>query len=118
MLLPRPEKETVELKPAGAGVAVTEANKKEYVNLVAEHRMITAIKPQITAFFQGFWELVPKRLISETSQSLGSGPKTDLVWGGPISLGRLLLGPHGSGRPGRKAFGSAEEPPERAPAPE
>ena len=88
------------------------------MNLVAEHRMITAIKPQITAFFQGFWELVPKRLISETSQSLGSGPKTDLVWGGPISLGRLLLGPHGSGRPGRKAFGSAEEPPERAPAPE
>ena len=58
------KKETVELKPAGAGVAVTEANKKEYVNLVAEHRMITAIKPQITAFLQGFWELVPKRLIS------------------------------------------------------
>ena len=45
-------------------MAVTEANKKEYVNLVAEHRMITAIKPQITAFLQGFWELVPKRLIS------------------------------------------------------
>ena len=43
---------------------MTEANKKEYVNLVAEHRMITAIKPQITAFLQGFWELVPKRLIS------------------------------------------------------
>ena len=39
-------------------MAVTEANKKECVNLVAEHRMITAIKPQITAFLQGFWELV------------------------------------------------------------
>ena len=52
--------ETVELKPGGAGIKVTEGNKREYVNLVARHRMTTAIKAQIGAFLEGFWELVPK----------------------------------------------------------
>ena len=31
-----------------------------YVDLVAQHRMTTAIKEQITAFLAGFWELIPK----------------------------------------------------------
>ena len=39
---------------------VTEENKREYVNLVARHRMTTAIKSQINSFLQGFWDLVPK----------------------------------------------------------
>lgn len=39
---------------------VTEDNKREYVNLVARHRMTTAIKPQINSFLDGFWDLVPK----------------------------------------------------------
>ena len=39
---------------------VTEENKREYVNLVARHRMTTAIKPQINSFLEGFWDLVPK----------------------------------------------------------
>lgn len=39
---------------------VTEENKREYVNLIARHRMTTAIKPQINAFLTGFWDLVPK----------------------------------------------------------
>lgn len=52
--------ETVELKPGGANIKVTEANKREYVNLLARHRMTTAIKAQLGAFLEGFWELVPK----------------------------------------------------------
>ncbi|KFM28642.1 E3 ubiquitin-protein ligase UPL1 [Auxenochlorella protothecoides] len=43
---------------------VTNENKKEYVNLVARHRMTTAIREQITAFLTGFWDIVPKELIS------------------------------------------------------
>ena len=39
---------------------VTEENKKEYVNLVAQHRMTTAIREQLQAFLSGFWDLVPK----------------------------------------------------------
>lgn len=39
---------------------VTNENKREYVNLVAWHRMTTAIKAQINAFLTGFWDLVPK----------------------------------------------------------
>lgn len=53
-----------ELKPGGRDIPVTEANKHEYVNLVAEHRMTTAIRPQITAFLEGFHELIPKELIA------------------------------------------------------
>ena len=39
---------------------MTEANKREYVDLVAEHRMTTAIRQQIQAFLKGFWDMVPK----------------------------------------------------------
>ena len=42
----------VELKPGGAQCAVTEGNKADYVKRVCEHRMTTAIKPQIEAFLQ------------------------------------------------------------------
>lgn len=37
----------VELVPGGRDVKVTEANKHEYVNLIARHRMTTSIKAQI-----------------------------------------------------------------------
>ena len=56
--------ELVDLKPDGSNIRVTEATKREYVDLVARHRMTTAIKPQIQAFLGGFWELVPKVLLA------------------------------------------------------
>jgi hypothetical protein len=34
------------------------------VDLVARHRMTTAIKPQLRSFLEGFWELVPRHLIA------------------------------------------------------
>lgn len=58
------QRSMVELKPGGAAIRVTDANKKEYVNLVARHRMTTAIKEQIRAFLEGFWDVVPRELIS------------------------------------------------------
>ena len=44
----------------GKDLRVTEANKRQYVDLIARHRMTTSIKQQITAFLEGFWQLVPK----------------------------------------------------------
>lgn len=54
----------IELKPNGAAIPVTEENKAEYVRLITEMKMTTAIKEQINAFLRGFHELVPKELIS------------------------------------------------------
>ncbi|EFJ18137.1 ubiquitin-protein ligase, UPL1 [Selaginella moellendorffii] len=53
-----------ELVPGGRNIRVTEENKHEYVDLIAEHRLTTAIRPQINAFLEGFNELVPRELIS------------------------------------------------------
>ncbi|KAJ1685644.1 hypothetical protein LUZ63_017034 [Rhynchospora breviuscula] len=53
-----------ELIPGGRNIRVTEENKHEYVDRIAEHRLTTAIRPQINAFLEGFTELIPKDLIS------------------------------------------------------
>lgn len=53
-----------ELIPNGRNIKVTEENKHQYVDLVAEHRLTTAIRPQINAFMEGFNELIPRELIS------------------------------------------------------
>lgn len=53
-------KEVKELKQGGRDVKVTEANKREYINLKAQHYMTTAIRGQLDAFLGGFWDLIPK----------------------------------------------------------
>ncbi|BFI34167.1 E3 ubiquitin-protein ligase HUWE1 [Marchantia polymorpha subsp. ruderalis] len=53
-----------ELIAGGRNIRVTEENKHEYVDLVAEHRLTTAIRPQIIHFLEGFQELVSSDLIS------------------------------------------------------
>jgi len=53
-----------DLKPGGRNIPVTEENKIEYVKLITEQKMTTAIKDQIDAFLTGFHDLVPKELIS------------------------------------------------------
>ncbi|KAK4801652.1 hypothetical protein SAY86_022139 [Trapa natans] len=64
ILYERTEVTDYELLPGGRNIKVTEDNKHQYVNLVAEHRLTTAIRPQITAFLDGFNELIPGELIS------------------------------------------------------
>lgn len=44
-------------------VQVTNENKREYVDLVARHRMTGAIREQVDAFTRGFWDIVPRELI-------------------------------------------------------
>ena len=50
--------------PNGRHNAVTEENKKEYVKLVCQMKMTGAIRKQIDSFLEGFYEIIPKRLIS------------------------------------------------------
>lgn len=53
-----------ELIPGGRNIKVTEENKHQYVDLVTEHRLTTAIRPQINAFMEGFNEMIHRDLIS------------------------------------------------------
>ncbi len=43
---------------------MTEANKHEYVRLVCQERMTGAIRHQLNAFLEGFYEIIPKQLIN------------------------------------------------------
>lgn len=64
ILYERTEVTDYELISGGRNIKVTEENKDQYVDLVAEHRLTTAIRPQINAFMEGFNELIPRDLIS------------------------------------------------------
>ncbi|MCO5600909.1 hypothetical protein L7F22_055026 [Adiantum nelumboides] len=55
---------TVDLKPGGADIEVTEDNKKEYVDLMTEWRIVRRVEEQFKAFISGFTELIPQDLIN------------------------------------------------------
>ena len=54
---------TIDLKPGGANIAVTEENKKEYVDLMVDYYISKRVKDQFDAFMSGFNELIPQDLI-------------------------------------------------------
>ena len=56
---------------------VTESNKRAYVDLIARHRMTTSIRPQLEAFLEGFWQLVPQ--VGHVSSSLAPSPRRTLT---------------------------------------
>ena len=56
--------EVMDLIPNGRNINVNDGNKHEYVKLIAQHRMTTAIRSQIDAFLDGFYQLVPPDLIT------------------------------------------------------
>ncbi|KAL4069938.1 hypothetical protein V8B97DRAFT_1900771 [Scleroderma yunnanense] len=58
------ETRKVELKPGGANIPVTEANKKEYVDSIVEYCIKTRVEKQLNAFMDGFKELMPLYLIT------------------------------------------------------
>ena len=55
---------TIDFKPGGAKIAVTEENKKEYVDFVVEYRISKRVKDQFDALMSGFNELIPQDLIN------------------------------------------------------
>jgi E3 ubiquitin-protein ligase NEDD4 len=52
----------IDLKPGGADIAVTEENKKEYVELMVEYYISKRVKDQFDTFMSGFNELIPQDL--------------------------------------------------------
>jgi E3 ubiquitin-protein ligase HUWE1 len=54
----------VDLLEDGRHITVTDANKAEYVRLIAHHRMTAACRPQLSAFLEGFHALIPLEAIS------------------------------------------------------
>jgi len=55
---------TIDLKPGGSNIAVSNDNKEEYVRLITEFKMTKAIRPQIDQFLEGFHELISPSLIA------------------------------------------------------
>ncbi|XP_064483541.1 E3 ubiquitin-protein ligase HUWE1-like isoform X1 [Ornithodoros turicata] len=56
--------EVRDLKPGGRHLPVTEETTQEYVRLVCQEKMTGAIRKQLNAFLEGFYEMIPKRLIA------------------------------------------------------
>jgi len=72
---------TVDLKPGGSEIPVTEENKHQYVDLAVHYRIIGRVKEQFDAFIDGFFEVVPKALITvfdERELELLIGGMTDI----------------------------------------
>uniref|UniRef100_A0A1I8AYZ7 HECT-type E3 ubiquitin transferase n=1 Tax=Meloidogyne hapla TaxID=6305 RepID=A0A1I8AYZ7_MELHA len=55
---------TRQLKENGSKILVTDANKQEYVHLMCQMKMTGSIRQQLNAFLEGFYELIPRSLIS------------------------------------------------------
>ena len=48
---------SIDLKPGGADIPVTESNKREYVELMIQHRLLSGITEQYKALKRGFDEV-------------------------------------------------------------
>lgn len=57
------QQKVIDLIEDGRNIAVTDANKQDYVRLIVESKLYTAVREQITAFLQGFHEIIPKNLV-------------------------------------------------------
>lgn len=55
------------MKEDGRSIPVTQENKREFVQLSAQYRLYSSIKEQIEALLAGFYEIIPKDLISIVS---------------------------------------------------
>lgn len=55
---------TVDLKPDGRNIEVTDENKKEYVELYTQWRISNRVQEQFKAFMDGFNELIPEDLVT------------------------------------------------------
>ncbi|CAN9393403.1 unnamed protein product [Alternaria alternata] len=55
---------SIELKPGGDNIEVTNENKHEYVELITEWRIQKRVEEQFQAFITGFHELIPADLVN------------------------------------------------------
>jgi len=56
--------EVRDLIPDGRNVIVTDHNKADYIRLVCQMKMTGAIRKQLAAFLEGFYDIIPRRLIA------------------------------------------------------
>jgi len=54
----------VPLKEGGETIPVTLENRREFVQLSAQYRLYSSIKEQIESLCSGFYEIIPKDLIT------------------------------------------------------
>jgi len=55
--------ESKELKPGGASLVVTAANKQEYVKLLCEQYLVGNARAEFQCLLQGFWDMLPLALL-------------------------------------------------------
>ena len=55
---------TVDLKPEGKDIEVTDENKKEYIELFSQWKIVDRVQEQFKAFMDGFNELIPEDLVT------------------------------------------------------
>jgi len=55
---------TVDLKAYGSKIQVTNDNKIEYIQRLAEYRLCESVKDEINAFLKGLYSLIPEGLLS------------------------------------------------------
>ncbi|OHT10043.1 hypothetical protein TRFO_20849 [Tritrichomonas foetus] len=58
---------TIDLKPNGSNIKLTNENKDEFVSLMVDHRLKGAISSQVRAFCEGFNTLIPPEEIRRFS---------------------------------------------------
>jgi hypothetical protein len=58
----------VPLKEGGDTLPVSQENKREFVQLSAQYRLYSSIKDQIENLLAGFYEIIPKDLVTIVSQ--------------------------------------------------
>ena len=56
--------QTVDLVSDGSKIPVTNENKKEYLNALANYRLATKVKSEVEAFLKGVNEMVPEELLT------------------------------------------------------
>lgn len=78
---------TVDLKPGGADISLTEENKKEYVNTVVSYRIAKRVKEQFDAFMAGLLEIIPSELITVFDER-----ELELLIGGMSEIDMWVLG--------------------------
>jgi E3 ubiquitin-protein ligase NEDD4 len=67
----------IELIPGGFNIPVTDENKLEYVNAIAQWRIEGRVAKQKDAFLEGFHEMIPSSLISVFDEK-----ELELLFGG------------------------------------
>ncbi|XP_033636147.1 apoptosis-resistant E3 ubiquitin protein ligase 1-like isoform X2 [Asterias rubens] len=56
--------QVIELIPGGTTIAVTNENKIEYLDKLAQHRLANSVQDEIEAFLKGLNDLIPDQLLS------------------------------------------------------